>query len=267
MMRGARRSLSGFTLVEVLVTLLIMSMVMVSITQILTAARTSRDTIHNIQETHLAGPAIMDLIERDLRALVTYNRGREGYLRVKNRVLSGLDADSIDFACTTNGLVPAEIDNRYVRGDINEVGYHLRANPDDDDFLELYRREGFGVDGDPFKDGQYTFLHDRVRAFDVLVYEEDGEDVDPLEDWGSDLREDRHGLPRRVEIQLTLEISPRLSREQLEVAPVDRRTFTFRRVFRMPASLLAASDVSPVPLVPNMKLGKTDQEANQSGGQ
>src|SRR5262249_15221466 len=55
---------AGFTLVEVLLTLLIMGMIMVSMTQILTAARTSRDTIHNIQETELAGPAILDMIER-----------------------------------------------------------------------------------------------------------------------------------------------------------------------------------------------------------
>ena len=73
----ARRARAGFTLVEVLLTLLIMSMIMVSLTQILTAARTSRDTIHNIQETQLAGPAILDLVERDLRGLVTYDTTRE----------------------------------------------------------------------------------------------------------------------------------------------------------------------------------------------
>lgn len=50
---------AGFTLVEVLVTLLIMGGIMVSMTQILGAARNTRDTIHNIQETQLAGPAIL----------------------------------------------------------------------------------------------------------------------------------------------------------------------------------------------------------------
>ena len=69
--RGTR---AGFTLVEVLLTLLIMSMIMVSLTQILTAARTSRDTIHNIQETQLAGPAILDLVERDLRGHIAVRK-------------------------------------------------------------------------------------------------------------------------------------------------------------------------------------------------
>ena len=54
---------AGFTLAEVLVTILIMGGILVSITQILHAARMSRDTINNLRERQLAGPAIMDLIE------------------------------------------------------------------------------------------------------------------------------------------------------------------------------------------------------------
>jgi hypothetical protein len=41
---------------------------MVTVTQILTAARMSRDTIHNITEQQLAGPSILQQIENDLRA-------------------------------------------------------------------------------------------------------------------------------------------------------------------------------------------------------
>ena len=39
-------------------TLLIVSGIMLAITQILEVTRISRDTIHNVQETQLAGPAI-----------------------------------------------------------------------------------------------------------------------------------------------------------------------------------------------------------------
>ena len=85
--RGAAPTKSGFTLAEVLVTVLIMGGIMVSITQILHTARISRDTIHNIQETQLAGPAIMDMIERDLRGLMIYNRTRQDHMRVQNRVM------------------------------------------------------------------------------------------------------------------------------------------------------------------------------------
>ena len=67
---------AGFTLMEVILTLLIMGGIMVTITQILTASRQSRDTIHNIQESMLAGPAILERIEEDLRGLLVYDRER-----------------------------------------------------------------------------------------------------------------------------------------------------------------------------------------------
>ena len=76
---GARRgrgSRAGFTLMEVLVTILIIGLMLASVTQILTSVRYSRDTIHNIQEVQLAGPAIMDRLERDLRGIFTTNQPR-----------------------------------------------------------------------------------------------------------------------------------------------------------------------------------------------
>jgi prepilin-type N-terminal cleavage/methylation domain-containing protein len=248
----ARRARSGFTLIEVLLTLLIMGMLMLSMTQILTAARYSRDTIHNIQETQLAGPAIMDMIERDLRALFVYNRARPAMLRVKNRVMLGLDGDSLDFVTATDSKVLEEVDNRFVRSDVNEVGYRLRPSPVSDEFLELYRREDFGVDDKPFEGGHYVFLHDRVKSFDVQVYTKDGlDDNDPLDEWGVDENNPDVGIPARIEISLTLELSPRIMREQLRIVPLDRRTVTYRRVIRLPESLRNDDDDAPVPTIPH----------------
>jgi len=220
-----RRGRAGFTLVEVLLTLLIMSGIMVALTQILTAARTSRDTIHNIEETTLAGPAVMDLIERDLRGIATFDRTRQLHLRVKNRVLLGMDADSIDFVTSTDSLASFQMEDRFVKSDQNEVGYRLRPNPTSpDQFLEIYRREGFGVDDDPFEDGTFMFLHDRVKGFDVQCFAKDGRDEQPIDSWGTDDKPENIGLPARIEISLTLELTPRLVKEQLLILPRDRRT-------------------------------------------
>ena len=134
-----RHARAGFTLIEVLLTLLIMGGIMLSMTQILTAARTSRDTIHNIQETQLAGPAILDLIEHDLRGIFTYDRTRSLQMRVKNRVILGYDADSLDFVTTTDSLSYQQFEERFVRGDVNEVGYRLRPNPDSADQFPILR--------------------------------------------------------------------------------------------------------------------------------
>jgi hypothetical protein len=244
----ARRRTAGFTLAEVLLTLLIMTGIMVTITQILTAARQDRDTIVNIQERRLAGPAILDSVERDLRAIFTFNRDPRFVLRVKDRVLSGLDADSIDFVCSRNSLIPyrEHEGDDFVRADVNEAGYCLRRHPTEDDFLELYRREDFGVDGEPFDGGRYSFLHDQVKSFDVQVYAEDGPEAEPVDYWGIEGEED-YGLPARIEIELTIELSARLVAEQLVNT---RRIETYRRVIRFPAALADAQEIQPVPTIP-----------------
>ena len=259
----ARRARAGFTLIEVLVTLLIVGGIMLAITQILEAARISRDTIHNIQETQLAGPAIMDLIERDLRGLLIYDRPPEELLRVVNRVQAGLDADSLDFVTSTDSLVATLVDNRWVRCDLNEVGYRLRPSPDDD-FLEMYRREGFGVDEAPFEGGAFTFLHDRVKNFEIQVFEEDGPEAEPLDDWNE--LGDADGLPLRLQIELTLEMAPRIAREQLTVIPIDKRTVVYRRIIRLPPILIESQEVVPVPVIPVLtppnEVGGENQPAN-----
>jgi hypothetical protein len=224
---------------------------MVTVTQILNAARASRDTIQNIQEQQLAGPAILQQLENDLRAISIFDRDARLALRIQNRVLAGFEADSIDFVSTTDSLMPfRERPNEPFRyADINEVGYHLRPNPDSDDFLELYRREDFGIDDKPFEGGQFAFLHDRVKGFEIRVYEEDGKDAEPRESWGNE-NDEFTGLPARIEIELTLELAPRLVREQLVVT---RNTVTYKRVFRFPPSLTVAQELGVVPLIPRIQ--------------
>ncbi len=255
-------SRSGFTLIEVLLALTIMAWIMLQITVVLQSARNSRDAIHNIQEQQLAGPAILQRIESDLRALTVFDRDSRLALRVQNRVLSGYEADSLDFVCTTDGLLPhrERANEAYRRADVNEVGYHLRPNPESDDFLELYRREDFGVDDKPFEGGEFAFLHDRVKGFEVRVYAEDGVDAEPEESWGG-VGDEFTGLPARLEIELTLELAPRLVREALVEI---RKTVTYRRIFRFPAALATAQELGVVPLVPRIE--KPTVETPQGGG-
>lgn len=269
-MRTGRGSVStgtsGFTLVEVLLTLMIMGGIMVTITQILTAARTSRDTIHNIQETQLAGPAILDMIERDIRAISVYDRTRQGHLRIKNRVLAGLDGDSIDFVASSKSRVPVAIDERFARSPLCEVGYRLRVREDDDQFLEIWRREQFGVDEDPFEGGDYQYLHERVKSFDVQCFDEDGPDAEPIEEWGTDRAEENIGLPTRIEVTLTLELAPRLVNEQISFLPTDRRTLTYKRIIRFPELLRTEEEAIPVPVVPKVPAANANPNAPGGGG-
>ncbi len=264
--RPSRARNAAFTLIEVLLTLLIMGMIMVMMTEILTAARTSRDTIHNIQETELAGPAILDMVERDLRGIYTYDRTRQLHFRIKNRVILGFDADSIDFVTTTDSLSLHSEDERFIRADANEVGYRLKSSTTSDQFLEIYRREGYGVDDDPFEGGNFMLLHDRVKGFDVQCFAKDGPDEQPLAEWGASNDDTNIGLPARIEITLTLELAPRIVNEQLRLIPVDRRTMTYKRVIRMPESLRRDEDSTPVAMIPTVPKATGGGFAGAGGG-
>lgn len=234
--RTPDRSRAGFTLAEVLLTVLIMSGILISIAKILQAARNARDVIHNAQENQLAGPAIMDLIERDIRGLLITNRTLEDQIRVVDRVMHGLDGDSLDFVTTTNSLVSRQEQGRYVQSDVNEVGYRLRPNPNYDDFLEIYRREDMGVDEEPYEGGEFSFLHDRVKSFDIQVFSEDGPDAEPIDEWGLENSENI-GVPARLEISMTIENANRIGREALRHWTKEALTVTYRRVIRLPEYL------------------------------
>ncbi|MEY2746922.1 MAG: Type secretion system protein, partial [Planctomycetota bacterium] len=140
-----------------------------------------------------------------------------------------------------------------LRSGATEVGYRLRPNDESgDQFLEIWRRESFGVDEEPFEGGLFQFLHDRVKSFDVQAWEEDGPDAEPLEEWGGDDAGDdqRAGLPARIEISLTLELQPRLVNEQFRYLPTDRRTLTYKRVLRLPEPLRGEEADIALPVVP-----------------
>lgn len=261
------RARGGFTLVEVLLVVVIMSMIMVSIAQILTAARNARDTIHNAQETQLAGPAVLDLLERDLRGISTFARTKAAHLRVKNRVMLGLDGDSVDFVTASDSLTLREVEDRWVRADVNEVGYRLRPNPDSaDQFLEIWRRESFGIDDDPFEGGTFELLCDRVKSFDVQCFAEDGPDGEAVDEWGDDRKPENVGLPARIEITLVLELAPRLVNEQMTFLSNERRTLTYKRIVRMPESLRGEEQDLVIPLVPQIPAPTAQAGGGAAGG-
>src|SRR6185503_21235329 len=80
------------------------------------------------------------------------------------------------------------------------------------------------------------------------IYREDGVDAEPVESWG-DAGSEFVGLPARIEVELVLELAPRLVREQLVVT---HSTVTYKRVLRIPASLAQAQELGVVPVIPRI---------------
>lgn len=245
----------GFTLVEVMLVAMIMGLMFMSVTKLMQAARKTRDTIHNFQETQLVGPAILEMITADLAGIFTTNRPRTIWLKIEDHIENGQDADRIHFVTTSDSLLPKPGTNPEedgpMRSDLNEVGYALRPNESNDEFLEIWRREDFGVDDEPFRSGQYTFLSDQVKAFNIEVFQNDGPDEDPIDAWGPDSgNEEWVGLPAFIRMTLTIELKPRINRESMDVTGRNRRTIDYERIVRFPERLRAEEGAIPVLTVP-----------------
>ncbi|MEM8713901.1 MAG: prepilin-type N-terminal cleavage/methylation domain-containing protein [Planctomycetota bacterium] len=278
------RGSSGFTLVEVMLAALIMGMMMVGMSQLMQAAKRTRDTIHNFQETQLAGPAVLEMMTRDLAGILTTGRPRTDWLQVTDRTVGGLDADRIDFVTTTDSLlVMTDDDDQPLRADFNEVGYVLRPNQENDEFLEIYRREDFGSDEEPFSGGEYTFLSDQVKGLNIEVYHMDGPDAEPEDEWTAESRaplpgdlqgdgaggiantisdtDGLGGLPAWIRISLTIELKPRIDRESMDFSGSNKRTITYVRNVRFPNVLRVAEGSIPrlgLPPAPSQAGGTGD---------
>lgn len=232
---------AGFSLIEVMIVTMIMGMLFVGISQLMSLARKTRDNIHNFQETQLAGPAILEMITADLYAIQITGRERASWLEVVDRTINGLDADRIDFVTNTDSLVVTpsrDPDEDPLRADQNEVGYMLRESEENDEFLELWRREDLGVDDQPFREGSYTFLSNQIKGFNIEVYDEDGPEAEPIDEWGPRSGEEENvGLPVFLKITLTIELKPRINVESMSPGSVGKRLVDYVRIVRFPERL------------------------------
>lgn len=267
---GGRLSEGGFSLVEVMIVSMIMGMMFVSISKLMTVARQTRDTIHNYQETQLAGPAILEMIVSDINGIFTLNRERAFWLDITDRTVNGQDADRIDFITTSDSLValPDGVDDDEPSiSDVNEVGYVLRPSEENDEFLEMFRREDFGIDEEPMRGGQYTFLSDRVKGFSIEVFAEDGPDSDPVDEWGASANDpELTGLPAFIRMTLTIELNPRIDRESLNFTGSDRRTIDYVRIIRFPERLRFEEGSIPRLAIPTAPGGSATDPGGGAGG-
>ncbi len=231
-MKRSPRSRSGFTIPELLVSITIAALLMVSVFGTLYYTVAARDTIHNLTEAYNAGPAILDRIEQDLKPLWTYDLAGGRILLGRDLTMAGAEADALDFvASVPSAALP--LGERRVRSRLCEIGYHLRANPANPDFLELWRREDFFVDDEPFSGGAFELVYDRVRYFNVTYYDRIGPDAEPIEEWAT---EATGTFPRLVRIDLAVETQPRIDRGEFTAGGMNApRVMEFRRTILPPA--------------------------------
>ena len=179
-MRPARNP-RGFTLLEVIVALLVLSVVVSFVYQVLQNSVRGQDMVREGLRTPKVQNAILGQIFKDFRYLYWDGfTGNTGFIG-ESGMVGGKDADHVDFV-TSRPSRMAQLDEERVQDPVpsplTEVGYALRVSDENSDYLELYRREDWFVDDNPVRGGKYTLVYDKVTKFDLLYFPIPEENLD-----------------------------------------------------------------------------------------
>ncbi len=197
------RRQAGFTLIEVLLAIAITATVMVTVGSTFHVLLNARDVVDDLTESTEAGPRILNLIERDLLGLWTYNVHGNAVFRGRNMDVNGRDADRMDFLTTTDAVgFVLDLQDVPRKPTLCEVGYWFKPNPRYRDVFEMWRREDPMVDQDLTTQGSFQLVHDRVKSFKVTYFDTLGYEAEEKLEWDSSI-EDK--LPQRIKIEFTIE--------------------------------------------------------------
>jgi prepilin-type N-terminal cleavage/methylation domain-containing protein len=253
--RGASRARRGFTLLELVLTLVITGTLLASLTVIVMSTAEIKVRLESETRARKMGPAILEIIARDLR-----NAWATSKANAKSASSSGTSGTSgtggtgtTDGTTTTTDTTGAadvgvegsffkgehkgdddaamdelwfvtSVDSymRYhgIRSDLTEVGYYV--NKDSETGLNrLYRREDFSVDSRPDEGGLGVKLTDRLVSFRVFYYEKpkegaDAKDYEEVVKRGGDYEKDEWDAEEQKRLPYAIRIEL-----VLDVTPLD----------------------------------------------
>ena len=263
----SRRAMRGFTLIEVLLAVAISSVVLLTVSTTFHVMLNARDVVEDLAESTEAGPRIMNLIERDLMGIWTFNVQENRVFRGRNMDVGGKDADRIDFLCTTDAVgTVLDNNNQPRKPTLCEVGYWLKPNPRFRDLMELWRREDPMVDDDLTTQGTFQLVDDRVKSFKVTYFRTLGRSAEELNEWDSSLED---ALPKRIKISFSLE-RRRSSRNVVSDAEVEdfeggTRTYERHIVFDSRFDGILASNSARIPVFPTEPEAATEGPVGPAG--
>lgn len=249
---GTTSCQAGFTLIEVLLAIAITATVMLTVGTTFHIMLNARDVVDDLAESSEAGPRILNLIERDLRGLWTYNIRNNKVFKGTPSDVNGRDADRMDFLTTTDSVgTVMDLQSIAHKPTINEVGYWFKPNQHFRDVFELWRREDPMVDREINTEGSFQLVHDRIKSFKIRYFETLGYGAEELLEWDSST-EDR--LPKRIKIEFIIERrrSSRNVVSDIEVADFEGAEKSYVRHFVFDDRLddILAANNARIPVLP-----------------
>ncbi len=206
----------GFTLVEMLVTLLITSIMLTAVYTCFVGTVAAKQYSEEVKGAGRVGQALLGLMKRDFEGAFLFSPGSPAF-EAQTASCSGGNADTVNFVTTSDSR--RAIDAR--GSDYNEVGYAVYPSEEQDGLLNLYRREDHFVDDVPFSGGVLEFMDDSVKSLKFEYLSAEG--------WqGASHGE---GLPEAVRITLVL----RKDSGSTTDGEPQMRDYTFSAVVVIPA--------------------------------
>jgi general secretion pathway protein J len=203
---AARRGMRGMTLIEVMISLAVLGMLMVSVWSSFNGTLRAMEVAEQIQNRYSIVRNGLLRMESELSmAYLSFNRPLDD---IKHHTLfegrDSFDSDSITFSAFAHLRIRKDADE----SDQSVIQYFLLPDPEDADRTHLYRRESRRLTGDRPEDFErfypaYVLVED-VVSFDVKYW--NVQDLDWQDEWRTtavDLQPDR--LPPRVKIRIGIQ--------------------------------------------------------------
>jgi general secretion pathway protein J len=190
----------GFTLVELLVAIVIMSLISVLIYSAFSSMKRSREGLERVEDRYREGRLAMARMTRELQsAFISLHAPINTALLVEKTAFvgsTGTPADRLDFDSFAN----RRIDRNSHVSDQCELSYFGSPNPDLGGVIDLARRVSTTLDLDPKKGGRVEVLATDIDLFDLQYL--DAVTGTWLETW--DTTQGITGQPARLPVQVRI---------------------------------------------------------------
>lgn len=190
----------GFTLVELLVAIVVLSLISVLIYNAFASMKRSREGIERVDDRYREGRLAMTRITRELQsAYISLHAPINSSLLIQRTAFvgtTGTPADRLDF----NSFSNRRMDKNSHVSDQCELSYFGSPNPDLSGVTDLARRVSTTLDLDPKKGGRVEVLATDIDLFDLQY-------LDPLSgNWVDtwDTTQSVTGQPARLPVQVRI---------------------------------------------------------------
>ena len=178
MFRPVKRKSKGFTLIEVLVTMVVVSMVLTLVYQAFSKTVQSKDYVEAGNEMYHELRWALNKISLDLTSAYV-SRGKNAnslFLGVSKLNPDGIPQDMIHFTSFSHVRYSAAERS----SDQCEISYFVVQDPQTEQYV-LFRREDYTLDDDLESGGEILDLIDGIIAFNIRYYNGEGW----VDDWDS----------------------------------------------------------------------------------